>query len=121
MALRRFSLDGKNRVFLRNDRPYGLVLLSVPGAYFMPIYFVYMVRCADDSLYCGITTHPARRLRQHNGELSGGGRYTRSRRPVRFVACRTCADKGEALSLEARLKKLPRHRKLEALYRAFQL
>ena len=83
----------------------------------MPVYFVYMVRCADDSLYCGITTHLARRLRQHNGEVSGGGRYTRSRRPVRLVACRTCADKGTALSLEARLKKLPRHRKLEALYR----
>lgn len=82
----------------------------------MPVYFVYMVRCADDSLYCGITTNPVRRLRQHNGEISGGGRYTRSRRPVRLVACRTCADKGEALSLEARLKKLPRRQKLEALY-----
>ena len=80
------------------------------------VYFVYMLRCADGSLYCGITTHPARRLRQHNGELSGGGRYTRSRRPVRMVACRTCADKAEALSLEARLKKLPRHEKLKALY-----
>lgn len=82
----------------------------------MATYFVYLLRCADGSLYCGITTHPARRLRQHNGELSGGGRYTRSRRPVRMVACRTCADKAAALSLEARLKQLPRHEKLKALY-----
>ena len=79
------------------------------------IYFVYILRCADGSLYCGMTTHPERRTRQHNGELSGGGRYTRSRRPVRLIAYRSCSGKGVALSLEARIKKLPRDRKLDAL------
>ncbi len=82
----------------------------------MSFYFVYIVRCADDSLYCGVTTLPARRVRQHNGELSGGGRYTRGRRPVRLVGCRACGDKGTALSLEAKIKKLPRDRKVAALY-----
>lgn len=91
MALRRFSLER----FLLKKIPREAAAQRRP--HFMSVYFVYMVRCADDSLYCGITTHPVRRLRQHNGELSGGGRYTRSRRPVRLVACRTCADKGEAL------------------------
>lgn len=81
------------------------------------IYFVYLLRCADGSLYCGVTTQPSRRVRQHNGELSGGGRYTRSRRPVRLVACRTCSGRREALLLEARLKRLPRDRKLDALFR----
>lgn len=79
-------------------------------------YFVYLLRCADGSLYCGITTEPTRRIRQHNGELSGGGRYTRSRRPVHLVACRTCESKSMALKLEARIKMTSHHLKIAALF-----
>ncbi|WP_296305087.1 GIY-YIG nuclease family protein [uncultured Desulfovibrio sp.] len=74
-------------------------------------WHVYLLRCADDSLYCGITTDMARRLAQHNGLLPGGARYTRARRPVRLEACRTCADRSQALRLEARIKKIPRRQK----------
>ncbi|HJA79344.1 GIY-YIG nuclease family protein [uncultured Desulfovibrio sp.] len=72
---------------------------------------VYLVRCADDSLYCGVTTDMERRLAQHNGLRSGGARYTRSRRPVRLEASRTCTSLSEALRLEALVKRTPRARK----------
>ncbi|MBO6002520.1 MAG: GIY-YIG nuclease family protein, partial [Mailhella sp.] len=45
---------------------------------------VYLVRCADGSPYCGITTDLARRIAMHNGDLPGGAKYTRPRRPVRL-------------------------------------
>ena len=45
-------------------------------------WHVYLLRCADDTLYCGVTTDLDRRLAQHNGRLAGGARYTRPRRPV---------------------------------------
>ncbi|WP_297217956.1 GIY-YIG nuclease family protein [uncultured Desulfovibrio sp.] len=74
-------------------------------------WFVYLVRCADDSLYCGITTDVARRLAQHNGGLAGGARYTRSRRPVRLEGVRCCEDRSAALRLEARIKRAQRAQK----------
>ncbi len=67
-------------------------------------WYVYLLLCADGSLYC--------RVRQHNGELSGGARCTRARRPVRLAACAPCADQGTALRLEREIKKLPREKKL---------
>ena len=45
-------------------------------------HYVYLVRCADDSLYCGWTTDLKRRIDAHNGHISGGAKYTRGRRPV---------------------------------------
>lgn len=78
-------------------------------------WYVYLLRCADGTLYCGITRDVTRRLAMHNGELSGGARYTRGRRPVVLLASTGPLDQGEALRLEARIKKLPRHTKLTAL------
>ena len=48
-------------------------------------HYVYLVRCADDSLYCGWTTDLKRRIDAHNGHISGGAKYTRGRRPVTLV------------------------------------
>jgi putative endonuclease len=81
----------------------------------MSEWYVYMLRCADDSLYTGIATDLERRLLQHNGKLVGGARYTRGRRPVKLVWSRTCADRGEALRREAAIKKLPRQKKIQLL------
>ena len=78
-------------------------------------WFVYLLRCADDTLYCGVTTDVARRVREHNGEAPGGARYTRSRRPVALAASAPCADRAQAQRLEARIKALPRARKLKTL------
>jgi putative endonuclease len=71
--------------------------------------FVYMLRCADGSLYCGWSTDPARRLRQH--EAGTASRYTRTRRPVELVWSAECGDRSEALREEARVKRLSRAQK----------
>ncbi len=76
-----------------------------------PAWFVYMLRCADGSLYTGITTDPLRRLAEHNaGTL--GARYTRSRRPVELVYTEPADDRSRATSREAELKRLAREHKL---------
>jgi len=72
--------------------------------------FVYLVRCADDSLYCGWTTDVDRRLAAH--QAGTASRYTRSRRPVALAAVMSVADRSAALREEARIKRLPRAAKL---------
>ena len=67
--------------------------------------FVYLLRCADGTLYCGWSTDPERRVREH--QAGRASRYTRSRRPVEFVWMSEVADRSEALREEARIKRLP--------------
>ena len=67
--------------------------------------FVYLLRCADDTLYCGWSTDPERRLRQH--QTGTASRYTRTRRPVELVYTREFANRSEAMREEARIKRLP--------------
>jgi putative endonuclease len=69
-------------------------------------WFVYLARCADDSLYCGITNDLVARLAAHNA--GKGARYTRTRRPIEIVVTRRCASKGRALRLEHRIKQMSR-------------
>lgn len=76
-------------------------------------WFVYLLKCSDDTFYCGITTEPGRRLAEHNGERPGGARYTSGRRPVLLVGLRQCADRAEASRLERQVKSLPRALKFE--------
>ena len=73
---------------------------------------VYLLRCADDSLYTGVATDLERRLLQHNGELSGGARYTRGRRPVVLAYREDCDDRGAAQRREAEIKRLSRAEKI---------
>jgi len=77
--------------------------------------FVYLLRCADGSLYCGWTTDPERRERQH--QSGAASRYTRRRRPVEMVWTQPCADRSHALREEYRIKQLSRAEKW-ALVRA---
>ena len=76
---------------------------------------VYMLRCADGSLYTGITTDVGRRVAEHNGEGDLGARYTRSRRPVALVYVEAAASRAEAARREAAIKRLGRARKLALL------
>jgi putative endonuclease len=72
---------------------------------------VYLLRCADDSLYCGWTTDVDRRLAEHRS--GAASRYTRSRRPVELAVVIPVADRSAALREEARIKRLPRVAKLQ--------
>ena len=51
----------------------------------MQTYYVYILECGDGTFYTGITTDVKRRLRQHNGEIVGGAKYTAARRPVELL------------------------------------
>ena len=73
---------------------------------------VYVLECADGTLYTGIASDLDRRLRQHNGLLAGGPRYTSGRRPVRLRWSTPAASRGDAQQREAAIKKLSREAKL---------
>jgi putative endonuclease len=77
------------------------------------VAYVYLLRCADDSLYCGWTTDIERRVAEHGAGTAS--RYTRSRRPVELAAVFDAADRSAALREEARIKRLPRAAKLELI------
>ncbi len=68
------------------------------------MWFVYLARCSDDSLYCGITNNLEKRFKAHNS--GKGSKYTRSRLPVRLVWKTEVGSKSEALKKEYRVKKL---------------
>jgi putative endonuclease len=74
---------------------------------------VYILQCADSSLYTGVTRDVGRRLRQHNGEIVGGSRYTKSRRPVCLLWHEEAADRSAAQQREAQIKSLSRAQKLK--------
>ncbi len=78
-------------------------------------WVVYLVRCSDKSLYCGISNDFQRRLKEHNS--GKGAKYTRSRRPVELVDISPEMPKPEALKLEYRIKKMPADQKISELNR----
>jgi len=71
-----------------------------------------MLECADGTLYTGVAADLERRLRQHNGELAGGPKYTSGRRPVKLLWSEPAADRGVAQQREAFIKRLSRPDKL---------
>ena len=75
------------------------------------MWYVYMLRCADDSLYTGVAADVEKRFAAHKS--GRGAKYTRSHPPVAIVYREMCADKGAALRREAAIKKLPRAEKLK--------
>ncbi|WP_415896786.1 GIY-YIG nuclease family protein [Neptuniibacter sp. QD72_48] len=72
---------------------------------------MYILRCADETLYTGITTDLERRIRQHNGELVGGAKYTRVRRPVSLYWQEEHIDRASASKREYEIKRLSRQKK----------
>ena len=74
------------------------------------MWYVYLLRCADATLYCGVTTDMERRLREHNAG-SRGAKYTRARRPVELVCCVAQPDASSACRLEREVKQRPRAEK----------
>ena len=77
------------------------------------LWVVYLIRCSDESLYCGITNNLKNRLIAHNS--GRGAKYTRSRRPVELVGVSSEMTKSDALKLEYRVKQVPASRKIYEL------
>jgi len=73
-------------------------------------WVVYLIRCSDNSLYCGITNNLQKRLTEHDS--GKGAKYTRSRRPVELVAAISKMSKSDALKFEYRVKQLPSGKKI---------
>jgi putative endonuclease len=74
------------------------------------IHYCYLLRCIDDTLYCGYTNNLTKRVETHN--LGKGAKYTRRRTPVKLVYFEEFKTKSEALKREHQIKKLSRKEKL---------
>lgn len=72
--------------------------------------YVYILRCADGTYYTGWTTDMDKRIKAHNGEMAGGAKYTRARRPVSVYWCAP-VPREIAERIEYRIKKLSRLQK----------
>lgn len=82
-------------------------------------WYVYFLRCNDNSLYAGITTDLTRRLHQHNHSKLGA-KYTRAKRPVTLAYAETALNKSDASKREYQLRKLAKEKK-EQLVSAYLL
>ncbi|MGB5747513.1 MAG: GIY-YIG nuclease family protein [Desulfobacterales bacterium] len=74
---------------------------------------VYLLRCSDNSLYCGISNNIEKRVIEHNSGM--GAKYTNSRRPVELVVASCKMTKGDALKLEYAIKQLPADTKIKEI------
>ncbi len=78
-------------------------------------WVVYLIRCSDKSLYCGVTNNLEKRLAAHNS--GQGAKYTKSRRPVELVGTSSEMTKSDAFKLEYRVKRVPTDKKHSELKR----
>ncbi len=85
------------------------------------MYYIYIVRCEDDTLYTGVAADIVRRLRTHLRQTTACARYTRAHRVVSLEALWEAAEKGSALRLEYRIKQLTRAQKLDLIARRVDL
>ena len=78
------------------------------------MYYAYILRCADGTLYVGSTNKLEKRLHEHNN-LKSGAHYTKIRRPVVLVYSQECGDYAQARKLEGEWKALTRQQKLDLI------
>ena len=78
-------------------------------------YYIYVLRCLDNSLYTGITTDVKRRFSEHTQRRSNGEKYTRSRKPHSIEIVWSCSSRSEASKLEYAFKKLSKTKKEEII------
>ena len=74
-------------------------------------WFVYILRCADNTLYTGVTVDVNKRIKQHNGFLKNGAKYTHSRRPVKLVYQEASNSRSEACKREYAIRRLNKAKK----------
>ena len=77
----------------------------------MSHWFVYMVRCSDDTFYTGMTMDVQRRIEEHRHSNSLGAKYTRTRRPICLVYCEGLETRSLATKREREIKRLTRKKK----------
>lgn len=78
-------------------------------------YYIYVLRCVDNSLYTGITTDVKRRFSEHTQRRSNGEKYTRSKKPHSIEIIWSCSSRSEASKLEYAFKKLTKIKKEEII------
>lgn len=69
-------------------------------------WFVYLLHCANNSLYCGVSNDISKRIRQHNGEIKGGAKYTHAHAPCELVYQEKVSDKSQAFKREYEIKQM---------------
>ncbi|MFA6532978.1 MAG: GIY-YIG nuclease family protein [Patescibacteria group bacterium] len=84
------------------------------------MYFIYLLRCSDNSLYCGQTKDLQRRVKEHNN-IDSKSKYTRTRRPVNLVYCEKYKTVSEALKREFEIKKMTKTKKETLIKKAHKL
>ncbi len=77
------------------------------------MYFVYVLKCSDNTLYTWITTNLEKRLKQHNGDILGWAKYTKARQPVELIYFEKSENRSKATKREIEIKKLKRQQKLD--------
>ena len=77
------------------------------------MFYIYIVRCSDNTLYTGFTNNVEKRIKTHNKKL--GAKYTRGRTPVELLYQEEFDDKSSALKRECFIKKLSRDKKIELI------
>lgn len=75
------------------------------------MYYTYMLRCSDNSIYTGITTDIERRMSEHFGQSGPAAKYTKSRSPSRLECAWSSENRSQASKLEARIKRLGKNDK----------
>lgn len=80
-----------------------------------PMYYVYILRCSDNSLYCGQTTDLNRRIKEHNFDKVKSAKYLRAKRPVKLIYSEKFASLSEALKREHEIKKMTKAKKEELI------
>ncbi len=79
------------------------------------MYYTYILKCSDSTLYTGITTDIERRLKEHNGTMAWGAKYTKIRQPVELLYHEEYSNRSEASKRESEIKKMTREKKLQLI------
>ncbi len=81
------------------------------------MYYFYILRCFDNSLYCGITNNLEKRLVAHNSAFRNGAKYTRSKQPVQLIYSEKFENKSLAMKREAEVKRWKKEKKEKLIYK----
>ena len=79
-------------------------------------WYIYILHCADNTLYTGITTDLDRRLVEHNSSTTKAAKYTRARQPVRIAYWESASDRSHASRREREIKRMPKSSKMALIH-----